>query len=227
MNVRSRAVQDSFARRHSLSHFYGVLAGFRYQGLITQSEEEDWGRKMISALGWEMPEVPQNGNAHAIRLEGDDLPAPPELDDRDPVVLRSVPGLPDAVSDHYGASFAVTGIDICDTRVVVRWSVSPQPNIALLFSDDFSVLEAELGGVDDDWAAEELRQKSVDAFVRGKVYDFGLTDDVGTQYQRTRRMGHYGAELATGAVTFKPTVPDVAGQLTVTWHHAELSIPLT
>jgi hypothetical protein len=41
-----------------LSHFAGVLAGFRYQGLITQTEEEAWYRKMVSALGWELSEVP-------------------------------------------------------------------------------------------------------------------------------------------------------------------------
>jgi hypothetical protein len=105
--------------------------------------------------------------------------------------------------------------------------VSPEPDIASLFPEDFNALEAELGGVDDDWAADELRKKSIEAFLRGKVYVFQLTDDIGTQYQRTRHMGHYGSEEATGAVTFKPTVPDVAAELVVTWHEAELSIPVT
>lgn len=226
MGARSRAVPD-FTRRHMLSHFAGVLAGFRYQGLITQTEEEAWYRKMVSALGWELSEVPRTGNSHAIRLDGDDLPAVPELDATDPVVLRSLPGSRDVVSDYYESNFSVTGIDICDTRVIVRWSVSPEPDIASLFPEDFNALEAELGGVDDDWAADELRKKSIEAFLRGKVYVFQLTDDIGTQYQRTRHMGHYGSEEATGAVTFKPTVPDVAAELVVTWHEAELSIPVT
>jgi len=226
MDARSRAVQDSFTRRHALSHFAGVLAGFRYQGLVTQIEEEAWHRKMISALGWTPPDPPPAGMAQFIRLEGDDLPSGPELDFHEPAVLRSLPGAQDVVGDYHGSSFSVTGVDICDTRTVVEWRVSPEPDVASLFPEDFDVLKAELEGV-DDWAADELRKKSRDAFIRGKVYVFQLTDDIGTQYQRTRHMGHYGSATATGAVTFKPTVPDVASELVVTWHEARLSISVT
>ena len=226
MDARSRAVQDSFTRRHELSHFAGVLAGFRYQGLVTQAEQEAWYRKMISALGWAPPDPPPAGMAQAIRLEGDDLPSVPELDLTVPAILRSLPGSQDVVGDYHGSSLSITGVDICDTRTVVQWRVSPEPDVAALFPEDFDALQAELEGV-DDWAADELRKKSREAFIRGKVYVFQLTDDIGTQYQRTRHMGHYGSEVATGAVTFKPTVPDVATELVVTWHDVGLSLPVS
>ena len=226
MNARSRAVQDSFTRRHALSHFAGVLAGFRYQGSITQVEQEAWYSKMITALGWDLPDLPRTGNAHAVRLEGDDLPSGPELDFHEPVVLRSLPGSREVVGGYHGSSFSITRVDICDTRTVVEWRVSPEPDIASLFPEDFDALEAELEGI-DDWAADELRRKAREAFIIGRVYVFQLTDDVGTHYQKSRHMGHYGSAVATGAVTFKPTVPDVASELVVTWHEARVTIPTT
>jgi hypothetical protein len=223
MNARSRAVSDSFTRRHMLSHFAGVLAGFRYQAVMTQVEEEAWFRKMISALGWTPPEPPPAGMAQFVRLEGDDLPSVPELDLTEPAVLRSLPESLDVVSNYHGSSFSVTGVDICDTATIVKWRVSPEPDIPSLFPEDFDALEAELEGV-DDWAADELRKKSRDAFIRGRVYVFQLADDIGTQYQSTRRMGHYGSDVAIGAATFKPTVPYTASELLLTWHEIRVSI---
>lgn len=224
MDARSRVDQDSFTRRRSLSHFSGVLAGFRYQGVITQAEQEAWKRKMISALGWTPPDPPPGGMAQAIRLEGDDLPSESELDFHEPVILRTLRASQDVIGNYHGSSFSVTGVDICDTRTVVAWKVSPEPDIASLFPEDFEVLEAELYGV-DDWAVDELRKKTREAFIRGKVYDFHLTDDVGTQYQRTRHMGHYGSEVATGAMTYKPTVPDTASEIVVRWHEVTVTLP--
>lgn len=161
--------------------------------------------------------------AQAVRLEGDDLPSGPEMDLVVPTVLRSLTGSKDTV--NHGSRFSVTGVDICDVRTVVAWSVSPEPDVASLFPDDFEALEAELLGL-DDWAADELRKKSREAFIREQVYVFQLTDDIGTHYQRTRHMGHYGSKVATGKMTFKPTVPDTASDLVVTWHDAQLSIPV-
>ena len=223
--LRSRPIRDSFTRRHELSHFAGVLAGFRYQGLVTQSEEESWYRKMVVALGWTPPDPPPAGMAQAIRLEGDDLPSVPELDLHEPAILRSLPGSQDVVGDYHGSSFSVTGVNICDTRTVVEWRASPEPDVASLFREDFDALEAELDGI-DAWAADELRKKSREAFIRGKVYIFQLADDIGTQYQGTRHMGHYGSDVATGAVTFKPSVPETASELLVSWHEAGVSVPL-
>ncbi len=224
MNARSRRDHDSFTRRHLLSHFQGVLAGLRYKGVVTQGEEDVWYRKMISSLGWELPPPPPAGTTQFARLDGDDVPSGPELDLTVPVVLRSLSGSSASISDYCGSSFSVTGVDICDSRTVVEWRVAPEPDVASLFPEDFSALAAELEGI-DDWAAEELRKKSREAFIRERVYVFQLTDDVGTQYHRTRHMGHYGSKVATGAVTFKPTVPDVASELVVAWHEVGLSVP--
>jgi hypothetical protein len=224
MNARSRDAADSFRRRHMLSHFAGVLAGFRYQELMTQAEEETWYRKMAIALGWTLPDPPSVGLAQFVRLEGDDLPSVPEMDLTKPAVLRRLPGSQDSVSDYHGSNFRIMGLDVCDSRTVVEWSVSPEPDVPSLFPEDFAALEAELETV-DGWAADELRKKAHDAFIRDKVYVFQLADDIGTQYQRTRHMGHYRPEAATGAMTYKPTVPDTASELVVTWHKASVTIP--
>jgi hypothetical protein len=208
-----------------LSHFAGVLAGFRYQGLMTQAEEEAWNRKMTIALGWTLPDPPWAGVAQFVRLEGDDLPSVPELDLTKPAVLRRLSGSEDAVSDYHGSRFRITGVDICDSSTVVEWRVSPEPDVTSLFPEDFAALEEELETV-DDWAAAELRKKGWDAFIREKVYVFQLADDIGTQYQQTRQMGHLRSDIATGAVTFKPTVPDTASELVLTWHDVELPVPV-
>jgi hypothetical protein len=225
MNARARGISDSFTRRHALSHFAGVLAGFRYQRVISQAEEETWNRKMISALGWTPPDLAPAGTSQFTHLPGDDLPSVEELDCRESLVLRSLPGSRDVVDDYHGSSFRVTGIDIGEATTAVKWSVSPEPDIPSLFREDFDVLEADLEDV-DRWAADELRKKARDAFVGGRVYVFRLTDDVGTAYRRTRHMWHSRSEVATGVVTFRPAVPDTASELVLTWHEVELSVPM-
>ena len=92
-------------------------------------------------------------------------------------------------------------MDICETRTVICWRVSPEPNVPSLFPEDFESLEEELGGVDDAWAADELRKNSIEALMRERVYVFQLRDDIGTHYQQTRHTGHYGSAVATGSVT--------------------------
>jgi hypothetical protein len=191
---------------------------------MTQAEEEAWYRKMTIALGWILPDPPSTGLAQFVRLDGDDLPSAPELDLTKPAVLRRLPESPNSVSDYHGSSFRIMGVDVCDSRTIVEWSVSPEPDVQSLFPGDFAALEAELETI-DGWAADELRKKAHDAFIRDKVYVFQLADDIDTQYQRTRHMGHYGSEGATGAIAYKPTVPDTASELEVTWHEASLTIP--
>jgi hypothetical protein len=50
-------IRDDYeAKQNGLSHFAGVLAAFRYMRAITQDEEHAWYRKMLVALGYELPD---------------------------------------------------------------------------------------------------------------------------------------------------------------------------
>ncbi len=53
-NARAEVgVRDDYeAKQRTLSHFAGVLAGFRYLSAVTQEEEQTWHRKMLVALGY-------------------------------------------------------------------------------------------------------------------------------------------------------------------------------
>jgi hypothetical protein len=59
-------IRDHYeAKQNQISHFAGVLAGFRYLGAITQEEEQAWYRKMLVALGDEAPDPAPPGVSRA------------------------------------------------------------------------------------------------------------------------------------------------------------------
>ena len=60
------AVRDYDMRQGLLSHFAGCSSGFRYSGAISQDEEQIWDRKMMFALGYELPDPPAPGISQFI-----------------------------------------------------------------------------------------------------------------------------------------------------------------
>ncbi len=217
---------DDGTRRNQLSHFAGVLAAFRYVGDVTQEEEHLWLAKMLVALGYEPPDPPPPGTAQAVSV-GDpaERPAAPRQSDSTPEFLRSRPG-PDAEFDLHGGRIRVIAVEFYDTEVVVRWRVSPEPDVAAVFSAEMEALEDDVVGL-EEWAATELRDKGRQKLRMMRLYRFGLRDDLGTRYV-PKGSGHGGRpDEMTGNERFEPATPSGASVLTLSWLGLDVPIPLT
>ena len=218
-------IRDDYeAKQAQLSHFAGVLAGFRYLGVLTQDEEQDWYRRMLIALGYELPDPAPRGVSGAIYI-GDPAKRPPRPQLRSaPVFIRSQPG-PDQEFEIHGGKLRVIAAEFYDSAVTIRWRVSPQPDIALAFPDEAAALERDLIGL-EEWAADELRKKGDQKLAMMRLYKFGLEDDFGTLYvpMGSRHGGAPGG--MTGEADF-PAPPPEASRLVFSWLGLEVPIPIT
>jgi hypothetical protein len=226
-NARGRVGRrdDYEAKQNQLSHFAGVLAAFRYVGDVTQDEEHIWYRKMLVALGYEPPDPAPPGTAQAIYV-GDpaERPVPPPQPESAPAFVRSQPG-PDAEFEVHGAKIRVIAVEFYDSAVVVRWRVSPEPEITAAFPHEAAALEQDLVGL-EDWAAEDLRRKGQQKLSMMWLYKFALTDDLGTPYFQMGS-GHSGRpHEMTGESRFQPAPPSGVSLLTFSWLGLEIPIPI-
>jgi hypothetical protein len=220
-------IRDDYeAKQNALAHFAGVLAAFRYVGDVTQDEEHAWYRRMLVALGYELPDTPSPGTAQAIYV-GDPAKRPvhPPQPDLAPVFVRSLPG-PDDEFEIYGGRLRIIAIEIYDTVVAVRWRVAPEPDIALAFPQESAALEQDLEGL-EDWAVDDLRAKGRQRLRTMRLYRrFVLTDDVGTAYMTKGSSSGGGNHEMTGEARFQPGVPPTASVLTLSWLGLEVPIPI-
>ena len=226
-NARAHlGVRDDYeSRQLELRYFAGVLAGFRYLEVVTQEEEETWGRKMLVALGYEPPEPAPPGVARAI-YTGDPKKLPPEAPapESTPRFVRSVPG-PDQEFDVHGGRLRVIAAEIYDTGVVIRWRAAPEPDVSLVFPAETAALEVDVEGL-EEWAAQELRRKAEQRFRMMRLYTFALSDDVSTEYFLHGGGRGGGSNGITGDAMFRPAPPSGASRLEFTWLTAKVQIPL-
>src|SRR5665213_3221078 len=75
----------------------------------------------------------------------------------------------------------VIAAEIYDTGIVIRWRVAPEPDVSSVFPVETAALEVDVEGL-EEWAAHELRQKAERSFRWMRLYNFDLSDDVGTDY---------------------------------------------
>ena len=221
-------IRDDYeAKQNALVHFAGVLAAFRYVRDVTQDEENEWNRKMLVALGYELPDPPPPGTAQAIYV-GDPAKRPvlPVFPPRAPAFLRSLPG-PDKEFEIHGGRLRVIAVEFYNSVVAVRWRVSPEPDIALAFPQEAAALEQDLVGL-EDWAADDLRTKGRQRLSMMRLYrSFDLTDDLGTTYMPKGSSSGGGNHEMTGEARFQPGVPSTASTLTLSWLGLEVPIPLS
>jgi hypothetical protein len=226
-NARTEAgVGDDYeSKQRQLSHFAGVLAGFRYLGEITQDEEHTWYRKMLIALGYEPPEPGPPGTAQFI-YTGDPKKRPPriEVPEAHRRFVRSIPG-PDEEFEVHGGRLRVVTVEIYDTSLVIRWRTAPQPDLWSAFPAEAAALAQDSEGL-EDWAAEELRRKAEQQMAMRRLYKFSLSDDVGTNYVQEGSSAGGGASERTGDARFNPPPPLTATALKVSWLGLEVPIPL-
>ena len=216
---------DYESRQRRLSHFAGVLAGFRYLGEITQDEERTWFWRMLVALGYEPPEPGTPGSAQAI-YTGDPKKRPPGIESPEAPrrFVRSIPGPAEEFEIH-GGRLRVVAAEIYDTGLVIRWRTAPQPDLWSAFPAESAALAQDSDGL-EDWAAAELRRKAEQRMTLRRLYRFSLSDDVGTDYLQEGSSGGGGANEWTGDARFSPAPPSTATALKVVWLGLEVPIPL-
>ena len=226
-NARARlGIRDDYeSKQLGLSHFAGVLAGFRYLEVVTQEEEATWNRKMLIALGYEPPEPATPGTVQFI-YTGDPKKRPPTppAPEATPQFVRSVLG-PDQEFEVHGGRLRVIAAEIYDTGVVIRWRVAPEPDISSVFPVEAAAFDADVEGL-EDWATQELRRKAEQRLRMMRLYTFVLSDDIGTGYVM-KRGGHGGGSNGmTGDASFQPAPPSAASELEFTWLTAKVQISL-
>jgi hypothetical protein len=201
------------------------LAAFRYVGDVTQDEENEWYRNMLAALGYELPDPPPPGTAQAIYVgDPEKRPAQPPFPSRAPVFDRSQAG-PDEEFEVHGGRLRVIAVEFYDSVVVVRWRVSPEPDITSVFPRETAALEQDLVGL-EDWVSEDLRTKGRRRLSMMRLYKFTLGDDLGTPYF-PKGMSHGGGpDDMDGQARFMPAVPATASLLTFSWLGLDVPIPL-
>jgi hypothetical protein len=223
---------DLEVRRGAFTHFSGSLNGLLYVNAIDWDEHYLWTGKMLTALGFAVPERPTSKTTPlgttitmpVIYLGDADPPEPPPVVRSKSHLLNSVPG-PDVDYSFHGSLFRVDQVEMYTSRVVVSWRLTGSPNIAEIFPEVMLELEADLEGL-DDWAADELRRKIESRLERWGLYTFTLTDDLGTVYESggPHRGNRFG--VMEGHQGFNPTVPHTAWTLTLGWHDLQIEISL-
>jgi hypothetical protein len=215
---------DYEAKQSQLSHFAGVLAGFRYLGALTQAEEQEWYRRMLVSLGYEVPVSAPPGISRAIYV-GDPAKRPARPEPRStPTFLRSQPG-PDREYENCGGKLRVIAAEFYDTALAIRWRVSPPPDIVSAFPDEAAALERDLIGL-EEWAAEDLRKKGLQTLAMTRLYEFELRDDLGTAYVRMGSRHGGGPNGMTGEAEFQAPPPE-ASLLVISWLGLEVPIPVS
>ena len=224
--ANARAMKDVPRRENhsgvTMPGFSGQLTALRYVNELTADEETDWADRMRLALG-------MTANRIVLRVARDSQALPPTRPQmsRGPFAqfVRSIPG-PDTEYELYGGRLRIVAVEVYDTMVNVRWRAAPEPDVSAVFAEEADQLAHDVEGT-DAWAAEELKRKAEKRLRMFRLYDFGLTDDLGTAYHsKGGGRGSHGIGT-TGEANFAPAPPANASLLTITLLGLEVEIPLS
>lgn len=224
-NARARREGERTSERTeaTMAAFSGALGAFRYLGEISEEEQLDWDKRARAAVG--LSPAPTLGGRVTTGV------VPPSGVARGPVAagpvrrfVRSVLG-PDTEFDLHGGKLRVLAADIYDTTIDIRWRVGPEPDVAAVFPSEVAQLVHDAEGT-DDWAAEELQRKGKQRLQMMRLFEFELSDDLGTEYMSSGASGGGGGGERSGNASFAPAPPQDASVVTLTWHGVEVAIPL-
>ena len=238
----ARAQRDQLSdasKREQLTHFRGVLEGFRYMGAMTAEEESVWSDKMLLALEITPPNPALPGILQADVVSDTSAsqltpPAGPiSTHKAGPRFIRAAPA-PDEEFEYRGSALRVVGVEQYDAVVAVKWIVNPEPNVWDVFPEESAALEQDLQDLDD--GPTNILRKTAERLLRTRrLYVFALADDLGTRYEPTEEQ--HGAAFVsngitrqsigiTGSAIFHPSVPSNARSLNFKWFALTLEVPL-
>jgi hypothetical protein len=118
--------------------------------------------------------------------------------------------------DAFGGSLRIDEIEYDDSVTLVRWRISPIPDVDAAFPVHVAALHRDTVGM-DRWAVEHFRTMQRKGLWR-VVHRFELRDDVGTEYcdHPINSRGVTGAHMK-GVTSFTPGTPSQSRQLQVNW----------
>lgn len=226
-NARAKVDRPGAGDRREvvLAGYFAALSAFKYLEALSEDEERDWHNRMLIALGITPPPPAGPGLTQAVYIgDPNTAPRPDAAPQILPRFMRSVPG-PDAEFEQHGGVLRVVAAEIYDTMVAIRWRVAPEPDVFAAFPSEALQLAHDLEGL-ETWAVDELRQKAEQRLRMMRLYNFELTDDVGTEYWSSGHGQGGGAHGITGEAEFLPAPPATSAKLTLSWLDLAVAIPL-
>jgi hypothetical protein len=225
----SRLYRPDVESRRSVFHsFSGALSGFLYVNAIDREEYVIWIDKMLVALGFTPPERKEpDGHGFSIPIVylGDGDPPEPRPSLGQPSVhVRTIPG-PATDFEFHGGLVRLSEIQIFTDKILARWRIISPPMISVVFAEPMAALESDLEDL-EDWAAAELRRKAERHLERMALYQFSLSDDLGTDYEPGEHRSGNQSGAMEGSLTFRPAPPHTAWTLTLSWHDLDVEISL-
>jgi hypothetical protein len=144
----------------------------------------------------------------------------------DPLPLGVITPTGAECSHHYGGRVQIHDIERFESRVVVKWTITLEPDPDVQLADDL-----EVHGFDstDPWSLERIEQhvKLIDVLKLTVFHSrISLTDDIGTEYRWESGGGSTGHGRSRLHHTFEPGIPEDANVITVHWEDLEFPVPL-
>jgi hypothetical protein len=223
--ANARARIDISDAGQTLANYSGALGAFRYLNELTQDEERDWRGRMRLALEFTPPAPAAPGTSQAVYVGDPNLRSVPDSAPGLARFVRYVSG-PNGEFERHGGRLRVIAAEIYDTKVAVRWRFAPEPDISSAFPAETAQLAHDLEGT-EGWAADELRKKAQKGLHSLRLYRFGLSDDIGTDYRPWGGSSGGGGGETTGEAMFLPAPPPAASALIFTWMDLSVEIPLS
>jgi len=127
--------------------------------------------------------------------------------------------------DVFGGRFRIISLELYYTMLTIRWRVAPEPDLAAVFPSETAQFVRDVEGV-DEWAQKELRRKAERQLRFQALFEFTLTDDLGTQYMHMGGGSSGGPLGTTGDAWFERVPPPTATRLEFTWLHLTVELPL-
>jgi hypothetical protein len=219
---------DLESRRAAFHSFSGALSGLLYVDAIDREEHVIWVDKMLVALGFEPPQRREaEGNSFSIPIVylGDgDPPGPRPSLNQPSVLIQTILG-PTTEFEFHDGLVKLSEILIYSDKIVVKWQIIRSPTISAVFPDQMAALESDMEGL-EDWAAVELTRKAERHLEGMALYQFSLSDDLGTDYEPGEHRRGNGSGPMAGSLTFRPAPPHTAWSLILSWHELNIEISL-
>ncbi len=228
--VRARArsgLADASDRRYiTVASFGSVLDVLRHIGELTEEEQADWSNRMLAAVEIAQSESAGPGLARAIFVgHPKDVERLAGTQGAVPAFVRTIPG-PDAEFEFHGGKLRVLAIDIYDSAVDVRWRAAPEPIVDAALPSEMAQVVGDTKGMQDQ-AAKHLQDMGRSELRRMRLYQFELSDNVGTQYDRSTGGSGGRPGERTGNMRFSPAPPAEASVLTLNWLDLQVTLRIT
>jgi hypothetical protein len=211
-------------RSRILTSFDSTLEALEYVHAISKDESVRYRNKMWRAIGLEPPGPAEPGQIRLVYL-GDDEPTRGAHEILEPTFPQKIAG-PRETIHAFGGTLEIKDVEFDDSVTLIRWRISPLPDVDLAFPELAAALADDTAGM-DEWAIEHFRKMHREALWQLRVPRFSLEDNVATEYvEHPVGCGGISGLDIKGTTAFTPGTPSHAEHLLVHWLGSTLKITL-